>query len=523
MPTLNWIGKDKVVNHHQDVPFKVLEHKYTFNSPFEGGKEDVSGNKIIHGDNLEALKSLLPEYEGRIKCIYIDPPYNTGNEKWVYNDNVNHPKIKKWLGDVVGKQGEDLTRHDKWLCMMYPRIKLLHKLLADDGAIFISIDDNEQASLKLMCDEIFGGNNFVANFIWKKKGTSTNVAGVSISNLTEFVICYKKNQNPINLRTTSKENRKFPFKDELGYYRKTVIEKRNTGEYERASMVFEILGTKPRKGKRWQIGEIKAKELEKHNRFVNDNGIIKLKIYKFEQKDTFSAQPNLLLEHGSTDGGNKTLKENGLSFSNPKPTELISHIINISTDKNSIILDSFAGSGTTAHAVLNLNKEDGGNRKFIMLEMEDYAETITAERVKRVINGYGEGKKAVAGTGGSFDYYELGKPIFKPVKTGHAPFLNEEIGEQKIREYIYYTETKQYLTREQDKKYKYLLDILNHTGYYFYYEKDELTKLSNETLNIIAKKAEQYIIYADFCLLDKEDLLKKNIIFKKIPRDIKRF
>jgi adenine-specific DNA-methyltransferase len=172
MPTLHWIGKEKVINHHQDVPFRVLEHKYTFQSPQPGlplscgeGAGGEVGNKIIHGDNLEALKALLPQYEGRIKCIYIDPPYNTGNEQWVYNDNVNHPKIKKWLGEVVGKQGEDLTRHDKWLCMMYPRLKLLHRLLADDGAIFISIDDNEQANLKLMCDEIFGVNNFVTDFI----------------------------------------------------------------------------------------------------------------------------------------------------------------------------------------------------------------------------------------------------------------------------------------------------------------------------------------------------------------------
>ena len=160
MPTLHWIGKDKVINHHMDVPFKVLEHKYTFDngtqteapSLLERARGEASGNKIIHGDNLEALKALLPEYEGKVKCIYIDPPYNTGNESWVYNDNVNDPKIKKWLGQVVGKEAEDLTRHDKWLCMMYPRLKLLHKLLSDDGAIFISIDDNEQANLKLICD-----------------------------------------------------------------------------------------------------------------------------------------------------------------------------------------------------------------------------------------------------------------------------------------------------------------------------------------------------------------------------------
>jgi len=175
MPTLNWIGKDKVVNHHQDVPFKVLDHQYGFAD--QVGKIDIetkSGNKIIHGDNLEALKALLPEYEGKIKCIYIDPPYNTGNEGWVYNDNVNNPKIKKWLGEVVGKEGEDFTRHDKWLCMMYPRLKLLHKLLAEDGAIFISIDDNEQASLKFLCDEIFGRNNFVTDLIWRSSDSSNN-------------------------------------------------------------------------------------------------------------------------------------------------------------------------------------------------------------------------------------------------------------------------------------------------------------------------------------------------------------
>ncbi|AKC20164.1 hypothetical protein IY36_10925 [Flavobacterium psychrophilum] len=147
MPTLNWIGKEKVINHHQDVPYKILEPQYGFADGVQQSEPNDSGNKIIHGDNLKALKSLLPEYEGKIKCIYIDPPYNTGNESWVYNDNVNHPKIKKWLGEVVGKDGEDLTRHDKWLCMMYPRLKLLHKLLAKDGAIFISIDDNEQAHL----------------------------------------------------------------------------------------------------------------------------------------------------------------------------------------------------------------------------------------------------------------------------------------------------------------------------------------------------------------------------------------
>ena len=208
MPTLHWIGKDKVINHHMDVPFKVLEKIYDFGITIdELGKplqenvrltiEDLrlndaeivnrqskiknrtSGNMIIHGDNLEALKSLLPEYEGKVQCIYIDPPYNTGNESWVYNDNVNDPKIKKWLGQVVGKEAEDLTRHDKWLCMMYPRLKLLHKLLADDGAIFISIDDNEQANLKLVCDEIFGARNYLGLISRKQSSGSKNETGKS--------------------------------------------------------------------------------------------------------------------------------------------------------------------------------------------------------------------------------------------------------------------------------------------------------------------------------------------------------
>jgi adenine-specific DNA-methyltransferase len=209
MPTLHWIGKEKVINHHLDVPYKVLEHTYHFNneiqtlhSPTESSVQETiddssnkitpghpSPNKIIHGDNLEALKSLLPEYEGKIKCIYIDPPYNTGNEGWVYNDNVTDPKIKKWLGQVVGKESEDLSRHDKWLCMMYPRLKLLHKLLADDGAIFISIDDIEVNNLRLVLNEIFGNNAFISQLVWKSRQSEDARAKTGVSNDHEYVIC----------------------------------------------------------------------------------------------------------------------------------------------------------------------------------------------------------------------------------------------------------------------------------------------------------------------------------------------
>ena len=188
MPTLNWIGKDKVVNHHNEVPYRVLEKQYTF------GDTPDSGNMIIHGDNLEALKALLPKYEGRIKCIYIDPPYNTGNEGWVYNDNVNDPHIKKWLGQVVGTEVEDLTRHDKWLCMMYPRLVLLQRLLSDDGVIFISIDDNEQASLRFLCDEIFGRDNFVSQLTIESGevfGTKAAHVNKTFVKVKDYVVVYK--------------------------------------------------------------------------------------------------------------------------------------------------------------------------------------------------------------------------------------------------------------------------------------------------------------------------------------------
>lgn len=145
MPTLTWIGKEAVEKHHLEIPYRLLEYDDSLSA---GDKE--SGNLLIQRDNLHALKALLPYYAGKIKCIYIDPPYNTGNEKWSYNDNVNSPEIKKWLNEIVGKEEEDLTRHDKWLCMMYPRLQILKKLLHKKGAIFVSIDENEQAHLKLL-------------------------------------------------------------------------------------------------------------------------------------------------------------------------------------------------------------------------------------------------------------------------------------------------------------------------------------------------------------------------------------
>jgi adenine-specific DNA-methyltransferase len=256
---------------------------------------------------------------------------------------------------------------------MYPRLLLARDLLKDDGVIFISIDDNEVAQLRLLCDEVFGEENFLSQFLWKKKGTTSNVEGAEVSSQVDYQLCYKKSPNAkIKQRKTNKETRRYPKSDEVGNYRTTVIEKKDSGGYKRDSMKFEILGHKPRDGKRWQIGIDTAKDLEAKNRFVYDGEKIILKIYDFEDKDTYSAQPNLLDFCGSSDSASKLVNEeifgNTELFDTPKPLELLNYFINISADKNDLILDFFAGSGTTAHAVMDLNAKDGGNRKFICVQ-----------------------------------------------------------------------------------------------------------------------------------------------------------
>ncbi len=414
MPTLDFKGKPLVYSHHLTVPSRPLEIDAGKSLPPKGKKPALDDNLIIHGDNLHALKALMPRYAGRVNCINIDPPYNTGNEQWVYNDNVNSPLMKEWLKDKNPVDGEDLERHDKWLCMMWPRLQLLRELLAEDGVIFISIDDNEQHRLRMVMDEIFGEGNFVASFLWKKKGTSTNVKGATVSAIADYQLCYlKSNSGSINPRTKPKESRKYNYRDDEGNYRTAIIEKKNVGTYERETMQFKILGKHPREGKRWQIGELTARELEKRNRFILIKGIVHRKIYDFEDQDTTSANPSYLPEScGSSDLANKNLISilGKHDFENPKPHDLVAYLLKLASSEGAVVLDSFAGSGATAHAVLALNKEDNGNRKFILVECENYADKITAERVRRIIKGVktSKDKNMKTGLGGSFTYAHLG-------------------------------------------------------------------------------------------------------------------
>ena len=535
MPTLDWIGKDKVINHHLDVPYRVLERQYSYDENGQHTEDNDSENMIIHGDNLSALKSLLPQYEGRIKCIYIDPPYNTGNENWVYNDNVNDPRIKKWLGEVVGKEGEDLSRHDKWLCMMYPRLKLLQKLLSNEGAIFISIDDNELFTLKLLCDEIFGGQNYIST-ITRPTGTHTGVVNRAIVGESDYILVYAKSISSVSidgLPLTEKDTKIYDMEDEGGRFlirplRRTGGENRRE---DRPNMYFPI--TAPDGSVVYPIGPTGYESRwicnpEGYEYFKNENRIfwkqvsdgdhVKWQVYqKFYLEDKKRAVSNLW---NDLEGNKKATRDvrsiftdDTASFDFPKPVQLIERILQIANDDSAIVLDSFAGSGTTAHAVLNMNKMDGGNRKFILIEMMDYADSITAERVKRVMSGYGEGKAKVEGAGGNFSYYELGDTLM------NGDELNEAVGIDKIREYVYFTETKSRLAPFKDDELYYLGTHIA-TAYYFYYDRENVTTLSRAFLHTIKTKADSYVIYADLCTLSDAELEKYHITFKKIPRDI---
>lgn len=415
MPILNWIGKEQVVNHDEEVPFRLLRKVKSLSL------EENSQNLIIHGDNLEALKALMPYYHGKVKCIYIDPPYNTGNEGWVYNDKVNSPKIKKWLGKVVGGESEDLCRHDKWLCMMYPRLKLLRDLLSDTGVIFISIDDNEQSNLKQILDEIFGQDNFISQLIWKKKAGGGSDARYFAQD-HEYILVYAKDeklQEKYYVELSESLKKDYKYRDsnfsKLGPYKRKNLYQTGIDD-NRPNLRYAIEcpdGKKVLPPTIWRWSKetfLQAKSEDKID-FVKDrkgNWQIFTKMYLYDEGgQEYKIKPrSILLDVGLTKDGNVDLKDlfdNEKPFNYPKPIKLIKYLISIVSKSNDLILDSFAGSGTTAHAVLQLNLEDNMNRNFILIEMEDYAKEVTAERIKRVIQkqGYEVG----------FEFCELDKPL----------------------------------------------------------------------------------------------------------------
>jgi len=396
MPELIFKGKEFVYNHHLSVPFRPLEP----HADKGVGPVNLDGNLIIHGDNLHALKSLLPMYAGKVDCIFIDPPYNTGNEKWSYNDNVNSPVIREWLNSNPVTI-EDSLRHDKWCAMMYPRLRLLHELLHDDGSIWMTIDDNEGQNARSILDEIFGAVNFVATVIWQKK-YSTKADTRFLSQEHDYLLIYAKNIERLELcgleRTEEQDaNYKNPDNDPRGDWASDNLLRTEVRDY----AIFEIVAPDgklhlPPQGSSWRFNYDKIEQLIADNRIWFGEGgtnAPRLKRFLSEVRDNIPAQTIWKYSDvGHSDSAKKELQSimtgSGVTFPTPKPVRLVERVIKLAMNNNATILDSFAGSGTTAQAVLAANMKDGGNRKFILVECEDYADTLTAERVRRVINGY---------------------------------------------------------------------------------------------------------------------------------------
>lgn len=531
MPTLNWIGKEAVVNHDKEVPFKLLR-KVKSKSVGEN-----SQNLIIHGDNLEALKALMPHYVGKIKCIYIDPPYNTGNEKWVYNDNVNSLKIKKWLGKVVGGESEDLCRHDKWLCMMYPRLKLLYDLLDNNGVIFISIDDNEIHHLRSLLDEIFGNKNFISEIVWQKKTGASDAR--HIATITEYICCYvKSTDNVSNIFQKNKESydlNRYKYKDK--YYDKRgayYIDNLDRGGLQYSdSLNYPIKcpdgkitypnGRKSFKNDgwiwKWSKNKIKwaieNEFIEFRKSKTKDSGwSVCYKNYLLVNNQNEPIERSAPIKNLITDVLNansaadiKNLFGENL-FKYSKPKELIFRLLSfVNFKEGDIILDSFAGSGTTGEAVLQLNANTKLNTKFVLIELEEtVANNITAKRISKVIdsNKYQTG----------FEFCELGKPLFD-----YNGQIEGECSFEELANYIYFTETNTNFDKKQLSGN--FVGAYNGTEIFLLFKEKGKNVLNKESLSKISKSKSKKIVYADKCLIDERTLEKYNIVFKQIPYEVK--
>ena len=482
MPRLHFKGKVFVENHHLAVPFHEM---LPVREKGTSEKASLHDNFIVHGDNLAALKALLPTHHGKVKCIYIDPPYNTGKEGWAYNDKVNSPLMRNWLGRVVDR--DDLTRHDKWCCMMLPRLKLLRELLREDGVIFASIDDNEVHHLRCLMDEVFGEHNRVGQIIWHG---STDNNPTNIATEHEYIVCYAANKQELEevwkaadfapkaalqrietdlldaYQQSDKRQREYSrwlkvhkaqvkplddykFIDEEGIFAGSRSVHNPGREGYRYDVHHPVTGKpcrQPLMGYRFPQSTMERLLAEDRVLFGTDESkIVELKVYVSDYKAKLGSVIEGIDSRRGANEIRSIFPDHPGIFKNPKPSTLIRELVSFATDSESIVLDSFAGSGTTAHAVLAQNKEDGGNRRFILVECEDYADTVTAERVRRVIKGVPGAKDDAlkAGLGGTFSYFELGRPMRQEslLDGSHLPPWEELAG------YIFFTATGQDSTR----------------------------------------------------------------------------
>ena len=533
MTALHFKGRVFVENSHLGVPYHELT---PVRSKGLSKRASLHDNLIVEGDNLAALKALLPTYHGKVKCIYIDPPYNTGNEGWAYNDRVNSPLMKDWLGKVVDR--EDLTRHDKWCCMMLPRLKLLRELLRDDGAIFVSIDDNEVHRLRCLMDEVFGEENFVATVIWQKVYAPKSSAK-HFSDDHDFVLVYardKETWTPNALPRTESQDAVYrnPDNDPRGPWRPNNLAARNRyskGLYAITCPSGRVIDGPPR-GSYWRVSEERLRELDEDGRIwwgESGNNVPAPKIFLSEVKQ--GRVPQTLWtwqEVGTTQDSKREIVSildfdtSGDVFITPKPSSLLRHILRLATDEDSIVLDSFAGSGTTAHAVLALNKADGGSRRFILVECEDYADGITAERVRRVAKGVPKAKDDALreGLGGTFSYFKLGNALRKEsmLEPGKLPSY------ERLAAYIFFTATGEEFDAAKMRPKRWFIGRSRQYDVYLVYT-DDFEQLKNLALTLpmartLSRAKRDRLVFAPTKYVDQEFLHQHRITFQQLPFEI---
>jgi len=547
MPTLQFKGKNIIWNHHLAVPFHTLDEVPELHYQ----PEKANGNMIIEGDNLIALKALLPQFTGKIKCVCIDPPYNTGEEGWAYNDKVNSPLINDWFGKIVGK--DDLTKHDKWLCMMAPRLKIIKDLMSDDGAIFICIDENELPRLISLMDEIFGEDKQVGIITWYKKRKGSFLSKEMIS-LTEYIVVYKKadysiplfggrpdesESQPIVKRTNSIKPLKF-----IGNTVRTKLPDGNykPGKYGNGSSSVELLTEVIIKdniitndfelnGPFVWTQQMLQDELKKGTQVVINTKNFQPRVFRAYDEEHHKGLPSFFdgREYkATTDDAYENLQElfgEERIFFYSKPYRLINYLVKSSVflDDNSIVLDSYAGTGTTGHSVLDLNNEDALNLSFILIQMLENSESepdknickdITRERVKRAIDKYGYDL--------GFKYYRLGIPLdAETMLEGQLPTYNQ------FAKYVYYLCTGENLAAEDKiNEAEFYVGEFGKQAIYLVYKQDYET-LTRLALNLtLAEKIKEQqpgkrrIVYAPSCFLDEEYLIDNQIEYVGIPYNL---
>jgi adenine-specific DNA-methyltransferase len=505
MPTLTWLGKEEAVHAARKVPFRLLEHDPTLSY----GDPDTS-NMLIQGDNLEALKALLPFYAGQVKCIYIDPPYNTGSAFEHYDDNLEH---------------------SMWLSLMYPRLELLRELLSEDGLILVSIDDYEQTYLRAICDEIIGRKNWVETFIWQKSYGGGAKSKFTVG-LHEYIMCYAKNienLHPLFLPPDEGVLKYYKLKDdkfkERGPHRLQPLA--TTSMDERVNLRYPITapdGSIVWPAKQWQWSQervIKAIENDEIVFTKSKNGYtLNYKQYlKDENGEVRKTKPKSIIQGHYTQHGTYesmdlfSLKD---KFSFPKPEGLIQTVIEIASNPGDLVLDSFLGSGTTAAVAHKMG------RRYIGIELGDHAVTHCAPRLRKVIDGEQGGiSKAVGWTGGGgFRFYHLGETVFD--ETGR---IHKGVRFPALAAHIWFTETGSPLGLRTGSPF---LGEHHGKGYYLLYNGilgDKSVSGGNVLTRALLAQLPPCeglkIIYGERSTLSAVRLKELGVIFRQIPYDVK--